>query len=176
MAKIKVDDLIYDNSGTDATVDLTTVFDNLGKLVKMHHFTFSTRTTGNNIAGTNQFTWTSSFSPVDATNNSFIFWGSVPVNSGNQDASGYGLRVGSVDFNGYGVMYADDAMSEGHTSESGYHFRVGGGVLATSANQSIYHRCYTTNSDPDNYFPNSSDNARLTAQTRGFLTIWEYKS
>lgn len=179
MAKIKVDDLIYDNNGTDATVDLTTAFNNLGKLVKVHHFEYNNRVAGSNgttAANVNQFTWTSTFSPVDAANNLFLFTASLPVNSAGQDWSGYGLRVGSVDFNGYGVMYTDDAMSESHMSQYGYHFQVGGGVLSTAANQSIYHRTYSNHSQADQYFPNSNDDARVNAQTSGYLTIWEYKS
>ena len=175
MAKIKVDDLIYDNGGTDATIDLTTAFNNLGKLVKIHHYTYNSRVTGTYSGGTNQFTWTSNFSPVDATNNLFIFTGSVPVNSAGQDWAGYGLRIGNLDFQGYGVMYSDDE-SQSNQGECGYHFQVGAGVLSTSANQSIYHRTYTTSSQADQYFPNSSDDARFSAQTVGFLTIYEYKS
>lgn len=177
MAKIKVDDLIYDNGGTDATVDLTTAFTNLGKLVKVHHFTYNSRFAGSASGGINQFTWTSSFSPVDATNNLFLFTGSVPVNGSGNDFSGYGLRVGSVDFQGYGNLYCDNDESGGaHMSDQGYHFYVGSGVLSTDADQSIYHRTYTINSQPDQYFPNSSDDTRLSAQTSGFLTIYEFKS
>ena len=175
MAKIKVDDLIYDNGGTDATVDLTTAFNNLGKLVKVHHFTYSTRTVASSSADVNQFTWTSTFSPLDATNNLFLFTGSVPVNGAGQYFAGYGLRVGNVDFQGYGSQYTQ-WTDESNMSQQSYYFQVGAGVLATSADQSIYHRAYTAGSHVNSFFPNSTENSRLAEQTRGFLTVYEYKS
>ena len=40
----------------------------------------------------------------------------------------------------------------------------------------IFHRTFSSNSNPDYYAPNSSDDGRLNAQTRGFLQIIEYKN
>jgi hypothetical protein len=169
--KIKADTLVYDDNGTNVEKAVSAIATAQGIVKKVHTFTFATRTTGNSSAA-NQFTWTSSFSPVDATNNSFIITGSVPANGAGNDFSGYGLRIGSVDFQGYGSEYCD----EPNQTHQSYHFHVGAGVLATSANQTITHRTYTTTSQVDTYMPNSSDQARLSAQTRGFLTIIEYKN
>lgn len=169
--KIKVDTLVYDLNGTDTEIAVSSLDGVSGVVKKIHSFTYATRVAGNNT-GVNQFTWTSSFTPLDATNNSFIFTASVPTNSANQDFCGYGLRIGTQDYNGYGVRYVD-SNNQGNQD---YHFVIGPGVLSTSANQSIYHRTYTSNSQADQYFPNSTDDGRLNAQTRGYLTIIEFKN
>jgi len=177
MAKIKVDDLIYDNSGTDVTLDLTTAFDNLGKAIKIHHFEYNTRTGTAASADVNHFTWTTEFSPVDAANNSFVITASVPANGKSQDWTGYGLRFygnTTKDFVSYGNFYAD--QYSGYMTTYGMHYHLGAGALPTSSNQTIYFRQYTANSEPDWFCPNSSDNSRLSAQTRAFLTITEYKN
>jgi len=170
--KLKVDTLVYDNSGTDTEIAVSSLDGISGIVKKIHTFTVASRVGGTSAGGTNQFTWTSSFTPLDATNNSFIFTASVPVNAGGNDYNGFGLRIGNQDYQGYGVRYVDNV----NQSHQDYHFVIGPGVLSTSANQSIYHRTYTTNSEPDSYFPNSSDQERLSAQTRGFLTIIEFKN
>ena len=56
-----------------------------------------------------------------------------------------------------------------------YFFVIPAGTLA-QATVEINHREYTTDSQPDTYFPNSSDDARLNVQTEGHLTIFEYKN
>jgi len=170
--KLKVDTLVYDNSGTDTEIAVSSLDGISGVVKKIHQFQYSARVTGNAGGGTNQFTWTSGFTPLDATNNSFIFTASVPINGANQDWAGFGLRIGNQDYQGYGVRYSDTAAM----TLQDYHFVIGPGVLSTAANQSIYHRCYTANSQADTYFPNSSDDARLSAQTRGFLTVIEFKN
>lgn len=170
--KIKVDTLIYDKSGTDTEIAVSSLDGVSGVIKKIHHFEKATRVAASSNQDHNQFTWTTSFSPVDATNNSFLITASVPINAANQDFCGYGLRIGSQDYNGYGVRYVDST----NQSHQDYHFVIGSGVLATTANQSIYHRTYASNSQPDFYFPNSNDDSRLNAQTRGFLTIIEFKN
>ena len=145
---------------------------------KIHSFEFATRTAGNSSNNNNQFVWTTSFTPLDVVNNSFWIDGSVPINSANQDYCGFGLRFeragGSLDdFNGYGVQYAD--VSQGHMSFMGYNF-VYSGNFDGAGTYSIFHRTFSSNSHVDYYAPNSSDESRLSAQTRGFLQIIEYKN
>ena len=145
---------------------------------KIHSFEFATRTGGNSSANNNQFTWTTSFVPLDPVNNSFWIDGSVPVNAANQDYCGFGLRFeraggGVVDFNGYGVQYAD--VSQAHMSFMGYNFTTGSSFDGAGT-YTIFHRSFTSSSHVDYYAPNSSDDNRLNAQTRGFLQIIEYKN
>ena len=145
---------------------------------KIHSFEYATRTGGNNSAGVNQFTWTSGFQPLDPVNNSFWIDGSVPINSANQDYCGFGLRFersgGSLnDFNGYGVQYVDQSQS--HMSFMGYNF-VYGGNFDGAGTYTIYHRSYSSSSHVDSFAPNSTDDNRLNAQTRGFLQIIEFKN
>ena len=145
---------------------------------KIHSFEYASRTGGNNNANVNQFTWTSGFQPLDPVNNSFWIDGSVPVNAANQDYCGFGLRFersgGSLnDFNGYGVQYVD--QSQGHMSFMGYNF-VYSGNFDGAGTYTIYHRSYTSSSHVDAFAPNSTDDNRLNAQTRGFLQIIEFKN
>ena len=145
---------------------------------KIHSFEYSQRTGGNNNAGVNQFTWTSGFQPLDPVNNSFWIDGSVPVNAANQDYCGFGLRFersgGSLnDFNGYGVQYVDQSQS--HMSFMGYNF-VYSGNFDGAGTYTIYHRSYSSSSHVDSFAPNSTDDNRLNAQTRGFLQIIEFKN
>jgi len=145
---------------------------------KIHSFEYSQRTGGNNSGGVNQFTWTSGFQPLDPVNNSFWIDGSVPVNAANQDYCGFGLRFersgGSLnDFNGYGVQYVDQSQS--HMSFMGYNF-VYSGNFDGAGTYTIFHRSYSSSSHVDAFAPNSTDDTRLNAQTRGFLQIIEFKN
>ena len=145
---------------------------------KIHSFEYSQRTGGSNNAGVNQFTWTSGFQPLDPVNNSFWIMGSVPIHAANQDYCGFGLRFersgGSLnDFNGYGVQYVD--QSQGHMSFMGYNF-VYSGNFDGAGTYTIYHRSYSSSSHVDAFAPNSTDDNRLNAQTRGFLQIIEFKN
>ena len=145
---------------------------------KLHSFEFATRTAGTNINNNNQFTWTSSFTPLDPVNNSFWIDGSVPVNLSGNDFCGFGLRFeksggGITDFNGYGVQYVDTYQA--HMGFYGYSFTTGSS-FSGAGTYTIFHRAFGSSSNPDNYCPNSSDDNRLTAQTRGYLQIIEYKN
>ena len=145
---------------------------------KIHSFEFATRTNGSGSANNNQFTWTSSFVPLDPVNNSFMIEGSVPCNLDGNDFCGFGLRFeksggGITDFNGYGVKYVD--TSQAHMGFYGYNFTTGSS-LSGAGTYTIFHRTFGSSSNPDAYCPNSSDDSRLTAQTRGFLQIIEYKN
>ena len=145
---------------------------------KIHSFEFATRTAGTQTADNNQFRWTDSFVPLDPVNNSFWVEGSVPVNLANQDFAGFGLRFeksggGTTDFNGYGSQYVD--ASQAHMGFYGYSFTTGSS-FSGAGTYSIFHRTFAASSHPDYYAINTSDNYRAAGQTRGFLTIVEYKN
>jgi hypothetical protein len=146
---------------------------------KWHHFTFNTHTGGNNGAGTNQFTWTSSFVPLDPVNNSFWVVGIVTGHCASNDACGYGLRFSksggsSYDFDGKGVMYFDAVG--GSQSFQNYFFHIAAGTLAAGT-YTIYHRCYGSDSQMSSYASNnSSPRARLTPQVQAELMIREFKN
>ena len=150
-----------------------------GVIKKIHNFSFSTRSAPATTININAFTWTSSFVPLDAVNNSFYISGSVPINSASNNFSGYGLRfqvfgTGTVfDFEGKGVMYASEGSGQQGTQS--YFFVINSGVLSNSTYE-IHHRHFSANSQPESYFPNSTDDARFNAQTEGFLTIFEFKN
>ena len=139
---------------------------------KIHTLTFSTRTSGNASADTDQFSW-GSFTPLDTANNFFIS-GSVPVNSAGNDFCGIGLRFagnsGNTDFNGDGVGYQASYNNMGTMT---YHFNYTG-TFNGADTYTVYHRTYSAHSQVDNYCPNSNDDSRLTAQTSGCLQIIEY--
>tara|TARA_Y100001937_G_scaffold975_1_gene1083 strand:- start:446 stop:1237 length:792 start_codon:yes stop_codon:yes gene_type:complete len=144
---------------------------------KIHSFEYATRVNASNSAG-NKFTWTSSFVPLDPVNNSFWICGSVPVNLAGNDYCAFGLRIeksggGVTDFNGYGVQYND--LYQGHMGFYGYNFTTSSS-FSGAGTYTIFHREFTNNSNPDAYAPNSADDSRLNAQTRGYLQIIEYKN
>ena len=165
-------------SGKFLTTNGSTVsFGTVTQIIKkIHSFQFSTRTSGSGSANNNQFTWTTSFTPLDPVNNSFFIDGSVPVNLDGNDFCGFGLRFersggSTVDFNGYGVRYID--TEQAHMGIYGYNFTTASN-LDGAGTYSIFHRAFGSSSNPGIYAINSSDDSRLTAQTRGFLTIIEY--
>ena len=144
---------------------------------KIHSFEYATRVNASSSSG-NAFTWTTSFIPLDPVNNSFWICGSVPVNLAGNDYCGFGLRIeksggGVTDFNGYGVQYND--LSQAHMGFYGYNFTTSSS-FSGAGTYTIFHRQYTNNSNPDAYAPNSADDSRLSAQTRGYLQIIEYKN
>ena len=57
----------------------------------------------------------------------------------------------------------------------GYNFTYSGNFDGAGT-YTIFHRTFASSSHADYYAPNSSDDARLSAQTRGFLQIIEYKN
>lgn len=141
---------------------------------KIHTLTYSTRTNGNNSNDHDQFTW-GSFTPLDVNNNFFIS-GQIPINSAGQDFCGFGLRFagnsGNTDFSGDGVGYA---ASYNHMGMHTYHFNYTG-TFNGADTYTVLHRTYGSNSQPDCFCPNSSDDARLVAQTSGTLQIIEYSN
>jgi hypothetical protein len=150
-----------------------------GVIKKIHSFSRNTRSTSSVSANINAFTWTSSFVPLDAVNNSFYISGSVPIHSASNNFSGYGLRfqvsgTGTVsDFQSKGVLYASEGS--GMQGIQSYFFVINSGVLSNSTYE-IHHRFYTADNQAESYFPNSSDDSRLSVGTEGFLTIFEFKN
>ena len=172
MAKVKVDSIIYDDGG-DTEVTVETLLTPSSKMVKIHNFEYNTRTTySSSSAPLNIFTWTQSFTPVD-NSNLFYVRASVPINTSGSDYHGMGLRFGSVDFQGYGNKYVD--QNQAHMSIYSTEFWIGADELG-SGTQAIHQRCYTTSSNLDSICPNSSDQVRVSVQTRAFLTIMEFKA
>ena len=141
---------------------------------KIHTLTYSTRTNGNNSNDHDQFSW-GSFTPLDTANNFFIS-GQIPINSAGQDFCGFGLRFaggsGNTDFSGDGVGYA---ASYNHMGMHTYHFNYTG-TFNGADTYTVLHRTYGSNSQPDCFCPNSSDDSRLVAQTSGTLQIIEYSN
>jgi len=160
-------------------------------LAKMHTFSFSTRTAGNAGQNTEQFTWTSSFTPLDPVNNSLHVVGSVPIRAAGNDHVGYGPRFkltnsqgsevgafgsGSLnwDFAGKGSCYSDTDVADRHSTHS-YSFVIPPDTLPAGTYQ-IVHWCEGSSSQPTHYCPNSSDDARFTSQTEAHMLITEYKN
>ena len=150
-----------------------------GVIKKIHSFEKASRATHNQTANTNAFTWTTGFTPLDPVNNKMKVTGIVPIDGAGQNFCGYGLRFSKsggsdYDFQGYGVQYATYAEYMGLQS---YIFHLDANVLPAGT-FTIYHRQYgnSNGSGVDSYFPNSTEDSRLSAQTRGYLIIEEYKN
>ena len=148
-----------------------------GVLKKQHYIEYSTRTAGNSSAG-NQFTWTTSFTPLDPVNNDLYVQANVPTNHAGNDWAGYGLRFSKsggsdYDFHGRGVQYADAATM--YMSIQSQTFNIPAGTLAAGT-YTIYLRTETNDSNATHYNPNSSNHSRLSTQTRSTLMISEWNN
>ncbi len=150
-----------------------------GVIKKIHSFEKASRVTHNQNANTSAFTWTTGFVPLDPVNNKMIITGIVPVDGAGQNFCGYGLRFSKsggsdYDFDGYGVQYASYSTFMGIQS---YTFHLDANTFPAGT-YTIYHRQYggTGGSGVDSYFPNSTEDTRLSSQTRGYLIIQEYKN
>tara|TARA_A100001388_G_C28728456_1_gene480243 strand:- start:401 stop:1150 length:750 start_codon:yes stop_codon:yes gene_type:complete len=142
---------------------------------KIHSFDYATRTGGSGSANNNQFTWTSSFTPLDTSNN-FYFSGQIPINHAGNDYCGFGLRIeksggGTTDLDADGVIYA--SSNNGNMGLYGYQINYTGSFNGAGT-YTIFHRTFGSSSHPDFYCPNSNDDNRLTSQTSGNLQIIEY--
>lgn len=147
---------------------------------KLHYFEFSTRTAGTTTAG-DQFTFTSSFVPLDPANNSFWCVAFMPTHGNPNYWAGWGLRfndgTNTDDYFGRGVHYNYLPTSD-HNKMSGQSlsFNVGAGDLV-SGTFTITLRTETNDSMPSFFNPNAaSDDARLASNTRSTLMITEYKN
>ena len=146
---------------------------------KWHHFTYTTRLTPTNAANTNQFTWTSSFIPIDPVNNSLWVTGVVPCAGSTNDFFGYGLRFsksGGADTDFYNRgSWANSTNAAGEVSYQNYSFNIAAGTLAAGT-YTIYHRAHTQHSQQDRINPTTADNSRFNPQLTSELIIREYKN
>ena len=148
-----------------------------GVLKKQHYFENSTRTSGSSSAG-NQFTWTTSFTPLDPVNNGLYCQAIVPTYHAGNDWAGFGLRFSKsggsdYDFMGRGVQYVDANTT--YMSIQSETFNIPAGTIPAGT-YTIYHRTETNDSQPTQYMPNSTEHSRLATQTRGTLMISEWKN
>ena len=140
---------------------------------KIHSFEYATRTAGTTLTNNNQFTWTTSFTPLD-TAISFWIIGWIPTNSASNDFITAGLRFersggSTVDFAGIGTLYTDQP----NYGFYGYGFTYGG-TFDGAGTYTIFHRTFASNCNPDYYNLNSSDDSRVVVTTKGYLQIIEY--
>ena len=146
-----------------------------GVVKKIHTFSYNTRTAGNQSANTDQFTWTSSFTPLDAVNNDLIVQSIIPTAGAGQNYCGFGIRFTgnststNYDNFGKGSSYVlSDMMTINHN-----HFHIAANTM-TNQTYTVKLRTETASSAPDFYFLNSSDDSRISTQTTGYLIITEY--
>ena len=149
-----------------------------GVLKKQHYIEYSTRTAGSASANVNQFTWTSSFVPLDPVNNDLYVQAIVPTYHAGNDYAGYGLRFSKsggsdYDFFGRGIQYVDAATM--YMSIQSQIFNIPAGTIPAGT-YTIYLRTETGDSQASQYNPNSSDQSRLATQTRSTLMISEWKN
>jgi hypothetical protein len=146
-------------------------------LVKAHYFTNSTRVTVSSSANQNCFTWTSSFTPVNASTNDLYVIGVVPGVHAGQNYTNYGPRFSAgttYDFQNIGGSYAGPGA---YSAFQNYNFRIAAGTI-TNATYTITHRIYAEYSNMSTYNPTNADdgNNRLPNGSTSTLMILEYKN
>ena len=165
------------NSGATA-LEFGTV--SSGVVKKIHSFSFNTRTAGNSSAG-DQFTFTSSFTPLDAVNNDLLVQSIVPIDNdgtGN-DYAGFGIRFTgnststNYDNFGKGSQYVDSTPEGATLGLQSNHFIVPANTM-TNQTYTVKLRTETADSNGNHYCPNSTDAARLATQTSAILIITEF--
>ena len=165
------------NSGATA-LEFGTV--SSGVVKKIHSFSFNTRTAGNSSAG-DQFTFTSSFTPLDAVNNDLLVQSIVPIDNdgtGN-DYAGFGIRFTgnststNYDNFGKGSQYVDSTPEGATLGIQSNHFIVPANTM-TNQTYTVKLRTETADSNGNHYCPNSTDAARLATQTSAILIITEF--
>jgi hypothetical protein len=165
------------NSGATA-LEFGTV--SSGVVKKIHTFSFDTRTAGNQSANADQFTFTASFTPLDAVNNTLYVQSIIPCDndSNTNDAAGYGLRFTgnststNYDNFGKGIQYAEHQGTMTMTNQSQF-FTISANTM-TNQTYTVKLRTETANSAVDFYCPNSTDHARIATQTTAYLIITEF--
>ena len=147
-----------------------------GVMKKIHYFEETTRTSGSSTAG-NQLTITSAFSPI-STGNDFIVSVVIPAKAAGQNFSGWGLRFSAggsnFDYINRGVGYSRGDPSA-YMSFVMAQFQIPANDL-TGTTFTVYYRTITNDSNLNMINPNSSDDARISTQTRTTLTIYEYSN
>ena len=147
-----------------------------GVMKKIHYFEETTRTSGSSTAG-NQLTITSAFSPI-STGNDFIVSVVIPAKAAGQNFSGWGLRFSAggsnFDYINRGVGYSRGDPG-GYMAFKTAQFQIPANDL-TGTTFTVYYRTITNDSNLNMINPNSSDDARISTQTRTTLTIYEYSN
>jgi hypothetical protein len=143
------------------------------RLVKVHYFTYSTRTsTGNGVGAV--FNFGGTFTPVDAVNNTFTVQAYIPGNHAGQNVNGSGIRFSgssTYDFRELGMLYNGPGS---HQTFNSFNFVIGANAIAqTSYTLQMYR--YTTDSNMNIYCISSADDARLS-QTVATCIITEYRN
>ena len=165
------------NSGATA-LEFGTV--SSGVVKKIHSFSFNTRTAGNSSAG-DQFTFTSSFTPLDAVNNDLLVQSIVPIDNdgAGNDYAGFGIRFTgnststNYDNFGKGSQYVDSTPEGATLGIQSNHFIVPANTM-TNQTYTVKLRTETADSNGNHYCPNSTDAARLATQTSAILIITEF--
>ena len=154
-----------------------------GCVKKIHTFEYATRTAGTNTDNTNQFTFTTAFTPLDSVNNSFIVQYIVPIVSTDTYFSGFGLRFENTSGAGNQVDYQNKgtgfkAQTGSANSKQGFMsqtFFIAANAI-NNAQQTIYLRITEAASRAGYYCPNSTDDSRIGSQSAAHLIIPEYKN
>jgi|694.fasta_scaffold18686_22 hypothetical protein len=152
-----------------------------GVVKKIHSFEFNTRTAGNTSANTDQFTYTSSFTPLDAVNNSLFVQSIVPIDNdgAGNDYAGFGIRFTgnststNYDNFGKGSQYVDSTPEGATLGIQSNHFIVPANTM-TNQTYTVKLRTESNDSNANHYCPNSTDGARLATQTSAVLIITEF--
>jgi len=150
-----------------------------GKTIKRHWFIMGTRTAGNGTINTNQFTITSSFTPVSPTagNNTLLVQWNTPINTSGANYQCHGLRFNDgttdYDFNDEG---ATNYVANSNCSFVGGTFIIAAGTIPADT-YSIYVRSYMAEGYPNAYWNiNATDDSRVVKQQHTTLLITEYKN
>ena len=163
----------------------TVTGDNAGCVKKIHTFEYATRVAGTYTDNSNQFTFTTAFTPLDSVNNGFIVEYFVPTRATDTSYAGFGLRFentsgagNQVDFQNKGTAYKwNSGVSASETKHSffGQKFYIAANAI-NNAQQTIYLRITEGASRQAFYCPNSSDDSRIGTQSAAHLIITEYKN
>ena len=165
------------NSGATA-LEFATV--SSGVVKKIHSFEFNTRTAGNTSAA-DQFTYTSSFTPLDAVNNSLFVQSIVPIDNdgAGNDYAGFGIRFTgnststNYDNFGKGIQYVDSTPEGATIGIQSNYFIVPANTM-TNQTYTVKLRTESNDSNGNHYCPNSTDGARVATQTSAVLIITEF--
>ena len=175
LAKGTAEQVLAMNSGATAPEWVTA---GGGTTVKRHYFEFATRTVGNISGSTDQFTYTTSFVPIDPSVNDFYVETVIPCFQVANGGIGAGLSFldGAANRDSYfcrGLGYT--YVGGSYQNQVNQAFNIAAGELAAGT-FTITWRTNTASSNATEYCPNSSDDSRIDPQTSATLMITEYKN
>jgi hypothetical protein len=145
-------------------------------LRKVHYFSNSTRVTFGGGTTGSPFNFTSSFTPLDSANNSFIVVANVPGWHAGQNVNGAGIRFagnssGVYDYRELGILYQGPGS---YQALNAFMFNISAGALPQQS-YTVQHYVYSNDSNMARYNINSSDDGRLS-QTVSTMVIYEYRN